>query len=188
MHDLTPITPLGSHTGRIDDFDGVQVVENTGFALASITMRQGHGAAFHKLAKSFLGTGLPDISGLAVKAGIRAFWTAPEQWFIQAPIESHEDLEHQLGAALKDTASVTEQSGGWVQFDLTGPRAPDVFERLCAVNTRMMAANTVVRSTIEHLGCFILCYENARQYSVLSPRSSAASMHDAITTAAKSAL
>jgi len=188
VHDLAPITPLGSHPPRIDDFDGLQVAENTNFVLASIAMRRGHKAAFHRLAKSFLGVGLPDISGLTVNGDIRVFWTAPDQWFIQAPVESHENLEQQLGAALKDTVSVTEQSGGWVQFDLTGPRAPDVFERLCALNTRMMAANIVTRTTIEHLGCFVLCYENGQQYTVLSPRSSAASMHHAITSAAKSVI
>lgn len=188
MDDLSPITPLGSNTPRIDEFDGLQIVENTGFALASIAMRQRKKLAFHKAAKSFLGAALPDVSGVVVNGDIRAFWTAPDQWFIQTPIKSHEDLERQLKAALADTASITEQSGGWVQFDLTGPRAPDVFERLCAVNSRRMAANTVTRTTIEHLGCFMTCYETAQRYSVLSPRSSAASLHHAITTAAKSAL
>lgn len=188
MHDLSPITPLGNHTARTDDFVGLQIVENTDFALASIAMRQRKKVAFHKSAKLFLGAALPDISGVVVKKDIRAFWTAPDQWFVQAPMKSHEDLEQQLNAALTDTASITEQSGGWVQFDLTGPRAADVFERLCAVNIRLMAANTVARTTIEHLGCFITCYEIGQRFTVVSPRSSAASLHHAITTAAKSAI
>lgn len=188
MHDLTAITPLGGTTARINTFDGLQVSENPDWALASVAARAGQEKPMAAAAKKLVGAALPGVGGVAGKGDMTAFWIGPEQWMIEAPMESHEDLAALVKASLKDTASVTEQTDGWVRVDVDGPRTPDIFERLCALDTRAMATNTVSRTSIEHLGCFVLCREAGSRFSVLGPRSSAASLHHALCVAAKSAL
>ena len=188
MHDLTPITPLGGTTARVDIFDSLQISENPDWALASIAARIRQEKPMAAAAERIIGVALPGVAGVAGKGDMTAFWTGPDQWMVEAPMASHEDLAARLKTELQDTASVTEQTDGWVRFDVDGPRAPDVFERLCPLDTRSMDSNTVNRTSIEHLGCFVLCREAGAAFSVLGPRSSAVSLHHALCTAAKSAL
>lgn len=188
MHDLIPLSPLGGVAARLDTFDGLTISENPDWALVSVSARLGTEKQMAAAAKKLIGVGLPNVSGVAGKGDLTVFWTGPDQWMIEAPFASHEDLAGQAKSALKDTASVVEQTDGWVRFDVEGAPAPDVFERLCALDTRTMAANTVSRTTIEHLGCFVLCRDAGTSFSVFGPRSSAGSLHHALCTAATSAL
>ena len=105
---------------------------------------------------------------------------------VQAPMASHEDLASLLAGKFKDNASVTEQNDGLVRFDIGGDLAVPLLERLCPANSRAMQSGAIVRAAIEHLGCFVLCHTARRQFSILGPRSSAASLHHALLTAARS--
>jgi sarcosine oxidase, subunit gamma len=105
---------------------------------------------------------------------------------VTAPFASHEDISGLVKAAAGDTASVTEQTDGWVRFELEGPRVNEMFERLCAIDVRTMQGGQATRTVIEHLGAFVLCQTTGRAFSVLTMRSAAASMHHALVTAAKS--
>lgn len=188
MHDLTPLAPLGGTVPRVDRFDGLTIAENPDWAMASASARMGREKAMAAAAKKLLGVALPGVAEIAAKGDLGAFWTGPAQWMITAPIASHEDLADRAKAALGDNASVVEQTDGWVRFDVTGPRGPDMFERLCPLDTATMATGSVSRTAIEHLGCFVLCHAAGTGFSVLGPRSAAASLHHALVTAAKSAI
>jgi sarcosine oxidase subunit gamma len=188
VHDLKALSPLGGAAARVDTFAGLTISENADWALASISARLGRKKTMATAAKRLIGVDLPGVGTVAGKGDLSVFWTGPDQWMIEAPFGSHEDLATQTTAALKDTASVVEQTDGWVRFDVSGQGATDMFERLCAADTRQMDANTVSRATIEHLGCFVICRKNRVSFSVFGPRSSAGSLHHALCTAAKSAL
>jgi len=56
---------------------------------------------------------------------------------------------------------------------------------LCPLDAKAMISNSVSRSAIEHLGCLVICSSAGYKFSVLCPRSSAASLHHALCTAAK---
>ncbi len=115
-----------------------------------------------------------------------AFWMGPDQWMVMAPFASHEDLAARLKARVAGTASVTEQTDGWVCFDLTGPRVEDVMELLCVLDMRAMQAGDAARTVIHHLGCFVIRQRD--EVRLLGPRASAGSLHHAILTAMTSAL
>jgi sarcosine oxidase subunit gamma len=186
VHDLTALTPLGAQGARVTTFDGVEITENPDWALASVAARQDRQKQLSAAAKKLLGGALPGVSLVSGTSEISAFWIGPEQWMFQAPFATHEDLAAQLKKALKDTASVVEQTDGWVRFEVKGARAMDVFERLCALDTRAMATGHVTRTAIEHMSCFVICQKAGHAFSVLGARSSAASLHHAMCTAAKS--
>ncbi|MEP2031321.1 MAG: sarcosine oxidase subunit gamma [Paracoccaceae bacterium] len=188
MHDLVATSPLGGPRPRTGNFGSVVISECPGWALASVAARRGKEKTMATSAKKLLGFALPGVSSLANNGTYTAFWTGPDQWMIEAPHASHEDLAEQIKSALGDKASVTEQNDGWARFDLTGTGCHDVLERLCNANTRAMQTGAVTRTRLEHLGCFVICRAKNDHFSVIGPRSSAGSIHHALTTAAKSAL
>lgn len=188
MHDLEPITALWGTAPRVDEFQGLTISECPDWALASLAARHGQEDACASAARGFLGTDLPPVAQCVTEGVLTAFWTGPQQWMIEAPHDSHEDLAAQVLAAVGESASVTEQTDGWVRFDLEGQRCHDVLERLCNADTRMMEQNQVTRTQLAALGSFLICRSKDTHFSVIAPRSSAGSLHDSLVVAARSVI
>jgi sarcosine oxidase subunit gamma len=154
-------------------------------ALASVTARLGYESQARIALKKAIGLPAPDVGQVSTKT-LTAFWIGPDQWMIEGPFESHEDLAAQLKAGTKDHASVVEQTDAWTRFDLSGKNVLSVMELLCTLNTRQMAIDTATRNTIHHLGCFIRRISDV-SFCIYGPRASAGSLHHAIITAMSSA-
>jgi len=184
-HRLQTITPLGHIEPETVTIDRVTITEVVSFALASIASRRGREADVAAAAKS-LDIPLPGPNRWASGAVFATFWLGPEQLMIEAPFASHEDIVARLRPGFGDAASITEQTDGWVRFDLVGPRLPALFERLCALETSVMAPGSAGRTVLDHPGCHVLCRAPGT-FSVIGPRSAAQSLHHALITAAKSA-
>ncbi len=185
MHDLVAITPLGGHAPRVERHGPVTLTEVVGTALASVASRLGREADTAVLLETVLGAPAP-APMRSGGATLVAFWTGPEQWMVEAPIASHEDLASRITAQTDGCASVTEQTDAWCRFDLQGAGLSDLFERLCVVNTRVFQGGEATRCSIEHLGCFLIC-RAPDHYTVYGPRSSAGSLHHALLVGMRSA-
>ena len=170
-------------TGTPDRFDGITIAANDGFALASLAMRRGTDDAFARAAAATFGFDLPEPGRAVTGDPWSAFWVAPDQWFVSAPLRTHEDIERRLRGAFGTSASLTEQTGAWVRFDIEGARAPRAMERLTMLDFAAMAPGDATRSTVHHLGVFVLRTDDG--FSFLGPRSSARSLHHVLATAAK---
>jgi sarcosine oxidase, subunit gamma len=179
-HRLKPLTPLGNATPRTDTIGPVTITENVSGALASLATRKGRDSDVSKAAKT-LNLTLPTPGN----ASDNALWLAPDQWMIEAPFATHEDIVAHLKPTFGDAASITEQTDAWVRFDVTGPDLHAMFELLCNLDTRAMQPGHGTRTVIEHLGCYII--RRATYFTIVGPRSSAKSLHHALITAAKSA-
>lgn len=188
MAKLKAITPLGAYEPQVDTFDGLTIREVTDRALASLAARIGQETACAKAAGTLLGAELPGPQTWAGGGEFTAWWTGPDQWMVDAAYAGHTLLAAEVKTAVGDTASVTEQTDGWCRFDLEGPACFDVLERLCQLDLRSGSAGGAQRCALEHVGIFLLCREPGQSYSVLGPRSSAASLHHALMTAAGSVL
>jgi sarcosine oxidase subunit gamma len=162
--------------------------EVPGWALASVTARLGHEEHCAAGMKTELGVAAPGAGKMEQGDVLSALWTGPDQWMVEAPHDSHEDLAARLKDVLGDAASVTEQTDGWCRFDMEGDGVVAVLERLCNVNVAAMPGGAATRTSIEHLGCFLVCRAARRHLSVIGPRSSAGSLHHALLTAMRSAL
>jgi len=183
VHNLKPITPLGGDTCQIHDFEGLKIVEHTNFALASVALRRHHAPA---AIEAFLETPLPAPGKWGTHAHLDAMWIGPDQWLFQAPYDTHELLAEQIKTAVGDSASVTEQTDGWCQFEVSGSRCVDVFERLCNIDIRAMSQGDVTRTLLHHLGCFVKCENAHDRFFIIGPRSSAGSLLHALIASAKS--
>ncbi|MDP5219056.1 sarcosine oxidase subunit gamma [Ruegeria sp. 2205SS24-7] len=186
MHDLVAITALGGSEPRVDTTGTVTCSEVPGVALASVAARLGREKKAAKALAKLIGTPAPAI-GRFEGAPVAAFWTGPDQWMVEAPFDSHEDLAEQAKAALGDTASVSEQTDAWVRFDLSGADVLAVLELLCPLDARKMEEGDAAGTPIHHLGCFVLC-RAPEAFSIYGPRSSAGSLNHAILAAMTSAL
>lgn len=184
MPELTPLTALGGKTARIETLKGVRLIERPDIALASVAWRRDGGEA-----DAHLGRALDmDVPGprAFVTAAMTVFWTARAQWMVEAPIETHEDLAADLKSRLGARASVVEQTDAWTCFDLSGANLVAVMELLTNLDIRRMAPGTAERTSIHHLGAFVLV--RGDRISIYGPRSSAGSLHHAICTAIEAAL
>jgi sarcosine oxidase subunit gamma len=188
VHDLSPITPLGGSAPRIDDVAGTSLTEVTDLALASVAARQGKEENCARALKTMLEADAPEPGRAHLGQPLSAVWMGPDQWMIGAPFETHEDIESRLKAKLKSSASVTEQTDAWACFDLSGSGVRAVMELICNVNMSTLQSGDALRSSIHHLGCFVICGDPDSFVRILGPRASAGSLHHAIYTAMKSAL
>lgn len=186
MHDLTPITALGGTVPRVDTVAGATLTEVPQVALASVTARLGKEKPTATALKKLIGAAAPGPRTFAGEA-MTAFWMGPDQVMLEAPIETHEDLADHAKAAVQGNASVTEQTDGWTRFDLTGAGLLAVMELLCPLNAPAMPVGGAERTSIHHLGCFVLRRADDH-FSIYGPRASAGSLHHALHTAMISAL
>ena len=186
MHDLVAITALGGTEPQVDTVAGVTCTEVPGVALASVAARMGQEKKAATALSKLIGTPAPDV-GRWAGTPVSAFWAGPDQWMVDAPFDSHEDLADQVKAAVGDAASVTEQTDGWTRFDLTGDSIPAVLELLSQLDLRKLVEGSAARCSIHHIGCFVLC-RTSESFSIYGPRASAGSLHHAIVAAMRSAL
>ncbi|MBN7785089.1 hypothetical protein JYP51_09170 [Ponticoccus gilvus] len=183
MHDLIAITPLGGHEPRRDHHHGQDLIEVTDVALASVAARLGQEAAAAALVAEVTGAEAPAPG----RASSSAFWMGPDQWMVEAPFATQEDLAREIAGKASGVASVTEQTDAWCRFDLKGDRLGDVLERVCNADVRRFTGGEAIRTAIEHLGCFLVVRAPGH-FSVIGPRSSAGSLHHALLTGMHSAL
>ncbi|AXI47136.1 sarcosine oxidase subunit gamma [Sulfitobacter sp. SK012] len=188
MHDLQPITALGAAEPRVDTVGTLSCHEVTTLALASVAARLGQEAACGKKLRAFLGTDAPGPAKAVLSQLYSAVWMGPEQWMIGGDDAAGELLADIVKSKLGTTASVTEQSDAWCCFDLSGQGIVPVMELLCNINIRAMQSGDAQRTSIHHLGCFVVCGDPGGFVRILGPRASAGSLHHAIVTAMKSAL
>ncbi len=184
MHDLAPMTALGASEPRTETIGPVSIVEAPDWALASVAARLGQEATCQTALAKLLGTPAPGVAAHASGPVLSAFWIGPHIWMFEAPYATHPDLAQQVKAACADTASVTDQTGAWVRFELTGRDLPRLMERLCNLDMGAMQAGHARRSVIEHLGCYVIRHEDS--ITLYGPRSSAQTLHHALITAARS--
>ena len=124
-----------------------------------------------------------DLPGPGRASGLTpyaALWLGPDQWLIMVNGDADQEIAGALEAAFGPAASITEQTGGWVCLGVTGPVLPALFERLSAVDSAAMEPGHGTRTVIEHLGYYIICI-SAGQLRLFGPRSSAGSLHHALT-------
>ncbi|MEP6266779.1 MAG: sarcosine oxidase subunit gamma [Paracoccaceae bacterium] len=187
MHDLTPLTALGTQTPAVETIRGVTLAEVPNLALASVAARVGYETACEKNLADLLNAPTPEPGQYRATEPETAFWIGAMQWMVMAPFDTHENIAAMIKSRLGDTASVTEQTDAWVCFDLSGQNIEAVMEISCNLNTRKMGTGDAHRTSIHHLGCFVLNF-GPEKIRILGPRSSAGSLHHALKTAMISAL
>ena len=139
------------------------------------------------LLSKFLGVELPEAAKWVENGSRSAFWVGPGQWFVTSDESEHATLFNSLSNAVGEEAAVTDQSGGWVCFDVAGPKLADVLEKLVGFDIASSGVGDAQRTTIEHIGSFVLC-KSQTAARVFCPRSYARSLQHSLVQAIRSQL
>ena len=187
MASLTPTTALGGTIPFDETIGGNRIREVSDAAMASLAMLKGRGAAFKKAAASRLsklpapGHAVVDAAGHGGSANhASTIWMGPDQYLVEG-IDAAT-----LAATFGASAAITDQSDAWVRFDVTGGDVVAMLERLSGADTRRMQAGSATRTAIHHMHCVIVCRAGGTDFTILGPRSSAASLLHALGTTAAS--
>ena len=185
MHDLTPITAFGLAEPTVFVTQSCQLAERPRIALASVAARLGVDEACRAVITDLLRADAPDPAAWLASDIYSAFWMGPDQWMFSADFPDVEDIVARLKTSFGETASITEQTDGWVAFDLTG-EVEAVLELVCNVDMRTRSAGYASRVSIHHTGCFLLI-EASDRVRIYAPRASAGSVFHGISQAMTSA-
>jgi len=184
-YSLEPAFPLGGITPRVDEFEALTLRENADLVLVSLAQREAGKTGLASIAQAHFGGSLPEPGCRFEGQNCAIFWVAPGQWFFETHGRKQENLVISMSEKFGETASITDQSDGWVAFDLEGPNVLPVLERLCQLDIHSSKSGFAARSVIDHMGVFVICLgKNA--WRILGARSSAKSLHHALCTAAVS--
>lgn len=171
---LKSMTALGSCTPKTLEIGDYRIVERFDVALASLATRRGREKDVAKAAKAAkLDLPAPSQSGTSSAYG--SFWLSSQQWMIEAPFATHEDIASHLKGIFAEAASITEQTDAWVRFDVTAGDLQPLFERLCNVDLPKADIGFATRTVIEHIGCYLI-KRGANHVTLYGPRSMAESL------------
>ena len=184
MPNLIAVSPLGFTTPYKETVGAYTISEVADRAMASVTARKDSAAAVKNILAEIVNQPAPEVGGYCA-GEIEAFWTGQSQWMLAATFDEYEDIVASFAGAFRGKASLTEQTDGWCRFAINGPNLERLCSLLCAIDMRGFIAGKSARTTIEHIGCFVLRNKDD-QIHIIGPRSSAASLHHAISAAAKS--
>ena len=179
MASLTPTTALGGTIPLDETIGSNRIREVSDAAMTSLAMLKGMGATFKKAAASQLGE-LPAPGYAGGTKQNSTIWMGPDQYLVEG-IDTAT-----LAANFGASAAITDQSDAWVRFDVTGGDVVAMLERLSGANTRRMQAGSATRTAIHHMHCVIVCRAGGTDFTILGPRSSAASLQHALVAAAAS--
>lgn len=176
MTDLTPITAFGAQAPADHRFGPLRIIENADLGLASLALRRGaeQPAPF--------GLILPGPGRWIAGEAVSAFWIGPDQWMIEGEGRATDDF----AAALASEAlgcSVTEQTDGWVNFEITSDAgvAPiqALMERLVNIDSTTFCSGHATRTGLHHMTVYLIRRADER-LAVIGMRSMAASLWHAL--------
>lgn len=179
MTDLTPITALGGKTPADQRIGALRITENAGLGLASLALRRG------AVQPAPMGLDLPGPGEWAEGQGIAALWTGPDQWMVEFPGRATDDVAADLTAHAPG-CSVTEQTDGWVAFEIEaeGPEAiRALLERLVNIDAGKLAPGCATRTLVLHMGVFVI-RRAPNRLAVIGMRGMAGSLWHGLTAAA----
>lgn len=179
MPDLIPVPALGGAAARSLRCGVLSLEENDGLALASLALRRGAARP------SPFGLDLPAPGKWVGKDAVAAFWTGPDQWMVEGHGRASDDFAAEV-AALCPGCSVTEQTDGFVAFDIVSaagePAILALMAKLVNVDPADFPAGSATRTDLAHMSVFVIRRAPDR-LSILAMRSAAATVWHALETA-----
>ena len=86
-----------------------------------------------------------------------------------------------LTSTFDDLASITDQTGGWLTFKISGKGCIHLFEKLITINLENFNEGNVIRTSINKINCFLLCKNKYNTYYIICPISYYKSMTERLT-------
>tara|TARA_B110000503_G_scaffold79411_1_gene121982 strand:+ start:95 stop:646 length:552 start_codon:yes stop_codon:yes gene_type:complete len=131
--------------------------------------------------KKLFGFSCPGVSKFNFNQDFIALWVRSNSYFvISKNIQYHEVLSN-----FQSKGSITDQTGGWMQFTIDGSDCLSLFEKLLTINLESFDQGKVIRTNIGNINCFVLCRSKFEKYDILCPISFYQSMRSRLESLIK---
>ena len=121
----------------------------------------------------FFGFIVPEISNFNLNNNSIVFWSRTKSYIILTNFTLNE-----LSPPFENLASITDQSGGWLSFKVSGEGSLPLFEKLVTINLDTFNEGHVIRTSLNKINCFVLCKKKNESYYIICPISFYKSMAD----------
>ena len=126
---------------------------------------------FNSRFKKFFSFMPPTISNFEIKNNALVFWIRANSYFVLGQLE-----KKNFGKNSQNVFSITDQTGGWVCFNLNGRNTKLLFEKLLTIDLASFVKKQLIRTSIYKINCFVLCHNQFENYTIICPTSFSESM------------
>ena len=119
---------------------------------------------FNRIFKKFFGFTVPEIAKFKLNDNSIALWSRTKSYIILTDF----NLDN-LTSTFDGLASITDQTGGWLSFKISGKGSIHLFEKLITINLENFNKGNVIRTSISKINCFVFCKKKAKTYYIICP-------------------
>ena len=119
---------------------------------------------FNSVFKNFFSFLVPDVSKFNLNDNSIVLWSRTKSYIAITNFNLKE-----LTSSFKNLASITDQTGGWLLFKLSGKGSLSLFEKLIRINLDNFSEGQVIRTSLNKINCFVLCKKKAETYYIICP-------------------
>ena len=119
---------------------------------------------FNLIFKKFFGFTVPEIAKFKLNDNSIALWSRTKSYIILTDFNLDD-----LTSTFDGLASITDQTGGWLSFKISGKGSIHLFEKLITINLENFNEGNVTRTSISNINCFVFCKKKAETYYIICP-------------------
>lgn len=119
---------------------------------------------FNRIFKKFFGFTVPEIAKFKLNDNSIALWSRTKSYIILTDF----NLDN-LTSTFDGLASITDQTGGWLSFKISGKGSIYLFEKLITINLENFNEGNVIRTSISKINCFVFCRKKDETYYIICP-------------------
>ena len=160
------LKPIIFKSKKIISKSDLQITLDNSSNIVSLNQNQEKPKKFKNLFKHYFLFEPPKISELNIKKKYLAFWVRSNSFFIIGEFNLKD-----LKSVFSSTASMTDQTGGWISIQIEGKASKSIFEKLININLDQFIEGRVIRTSINKINCFVLCQNKFYKYTIICPMS-----------------
>ena len=119
---------------------------------------------FNSVFKNFFSFLVPDVSKFNLNDNSIVLWSRAKSYIAITNFNLKE-----LTSSFENLASITDQTGGWLLFKVSGKGSLSLFEKLITINLDNFSEGQVIRTSLNKINCFVLCKKKAQTYYIICP-------------------
>ena len=119
---------------------------------------------FNRIFKKFFCFTVPEIAKFKLNDNSIALWSRTKSYIILTDFNLDD-----LTSTFDGLASITDQTGGWLSFKISGKGSIHLFDKLITINLENFNKGNVIRTSISKINCFVFCKKKTETYYIVCP-------------------
>ena len=144
--------------------DNLKLTVDNSRNIFSLNENKGEINKFNPIFKKFFGFTVPEIAKFKLNDNSIALWSRAKSYIILSDFNLDD-----LTSTFDGLASITDQTGGWLSFKISGKGSIFLFEKLITINLENFNEGNVIRTSISKINCFVFCRKKDETYYIICP-------------------